>query len=197
MEIFSFVRKSEGPKTTDEIRRYCFRPDGVELHGLTGDRESDTASLLYLLERVLTMWMEGKPSEAARFAGVLSHHIADSLSPSHAVSAADLRALIPGDDASQAKELHAVLERSIPAIRLKARTPQVQPASFVAVAESLYARCFSAREENKRELSELVAAALKKDEQRLNRTRLRAATEAADILASALEALQRFAVTAN
>ena len=52
--------------------------------------------------------------------------------------------------------------------------PECQGGFLAGNGSSDYERCSAAREENKRELSELVTAALKKDEQRLNRTRLRA-----------------------
>src|SRR5947207_1357794 len=35
MERFGFARKSPGPRTADEIRVYCMRPNGDLVHGST------------------------------------------------------------------------------------------------------------------------------------------------------------------
>ena len=99
MTEFGFVRNSPGPRTAAEIRPYCVRPDGQPVHGATGDRDQDTASLLFLFERIASNFARNRPAEAAKYAGVLSHFIADSLSPPHAVAPEELLLANGTDDA--------------------------------------------------------------------------------------------------
>src|SRR5690349_14686437 len=82
--------------------------------GITGDRQSDRASLVFLFEQIVSALSSNRRDDAANFAGVLSHFIADSLSPPHAVSAERLQEMAedyPGN-------IHSALERSLPEFRL-------------------------------------------------------------------------------
>ena len=130
MESYGFVRRSPGPRNADEIRRYCLRPDGQVIHGATGDREMDTGSLVYLLERIFTNLAENRTGEAAQYAGVLSHFVADSLSPPHAIGAEQLMAIASRAGQDGGINFHSAIERTIPEFTLNGRAPRVHaPAS--------------------------------------------------------------------
>jgi hypothetical protein len=173
MEQFGFTRKGGGPRTAAEIRVYCVRPDGQAIHGITGDRESDLQSLVYLFEQ-----MARRPGEAAKFAGVLSHFVADSLSPSHAADAQTLAALAERYEA-EGVNMHGLIEGSVPDIVVEGRR---MPSS----AEAVLKACYAGAERNRRDLEAIVRAASIGDDAGLNGYRLRAGTTAAGILADAL-----------
>jgi len=175
MVRFGFVRKSAGPRSPEEIRIYCVRPDGQAVHGATGDRDNDLASLVYLFERIIKCFFESRPTEAARYAGVLSHFIADSLSPPHA------------DDVDAA--VHAAIERSVPAFTLAGRTPQSAGAHLLPAAAAILDRIYAAQDLNRKDLPAMVKAVADRDERTLDKYRLAAAVQAAGILADALSTL--------
>jgi hypothetical protein len=187
MERFGFVRKSEGPRSASEIRVYCVRPDGQPIHGASGDRESDLGSVIYLFERVMTSLAENRPSAAARYAGVLSHFIADSASPPHSVDAQELNALLPGPAAGL--NLHSAIERSLPELTLGGRLPRPPNPHLLAAGEAIVRECYAVAERNRTDLPEIVRAADARDEAKLNVYRLRAARRAAEIFADALNAV--------
>ena len=172
MVRFGFVRKSAGPRSPEEIRAYCVRPDGQPVHGATGNRDTDMGSLIYLFERILTSFSENRPSEAAKYAGVLAHFIEDSLSPPHA-----------GDiDAT----MHAAIERSLPEFTLTGRAPRAAPGNLLQAAQAILDRVYAAREQNRKSLPAMMKAVTDHDERTLDSYRLRAGVQAAEILADTL-----------
>jgi hypothetical protein len=168
MDRYGFVRKSAGPRSAEEIRIYCVRPDGEAVHGASGDRESDVRSVAWLLDRIAA----SRPPEAAKYAGVLSHFIADSLSPPHSVASEELQ--------GWGLNVHAAIERSVPEFTLAGYTPR--PITAAEVVD----RCYIGAARNRRDLPFMVKAACTGDDRALDPYRLRAATEAARILAGAL-----------
>ncbi len=182
MVEFGFVRRSPGPRDAAEIEAYCVRPDGQAIHGATGDWELDAGSLVYLLERILSNLAENRPGEAARFAGVLSHFIADSLSPPHAVPAEELLAMAPLSGIN----IHAVIERSIPEFSLKNRAPLMTAEHLLPAARAAFDQCYAARSANHRDLPAIVNAASLDDQPTLDGYRLRTGRRAAEILADSL-----------
>jgi hypothetical protein len=193
MERFGFVRNSPGPRNVSEIRSYCVRPDGQHIHGATGDREMDKASIVYLFERILTNLFEARSGEAARYSGVLSHFIADSLSPPHSVGGDQLLAMTPKSAQAERINIHSAIERSIPEFTLGDREPRVLAGHLVPAAEAVIALCDAGAEQNREDLLSMVKAASVHDEQTLNEYRLRAGRKAAEILADALYTLFRMA----
>ena len=189
MEQFGFSRNSPGPRAASEIRPYCVRPDGQPIHGATGDREMDTGSLVYLFERILTNLSENHPDEAARYAGVLSHFIADSLSPPHSAGADELLAMAPPSAQTARINLHSAIERSLPEFALSDRVPRSVGGHLPQAAEAILDRCYSGAERNRKDLPSMVKAVTAHDEQALDEYRLRAGTKAAEILADALYTL--------
>ena len=187
MTRFGFVRRSDGPRTAGEIRIYCVRPDGQVIHGATGDRDTDLASLVHLFERILTHLSENRPAEAAKYAGVLSHFIADSLSPPHAVSQEELLAMRPAE--ASETQLHGIIERSIPAFTLEGRAPRAVAAHLVPGASAILDACYEGAAQNARDLPAMVKAAVAHDQAALDPYRLRAGKRAAEILADALYTL--------
>jgi hypothetical protein len=193
MEHFGFVRSSPGPRHTSEIRIYCVRPDGQLIHGATGDRDGDTDSLIYLLERSITKLCERRSGEAARYLGVLSHFIADSLSPPHAVGVDELREMTPRSIQLQAINVHSALERSIPEFTLGPRLPRVASGHIQTAAANILDQIYAGAELNRRDLVRMVKALVAHDEQTVNSYRLRAGKNAAEILADALYSVFRIA----
>jgi hypothetical protein len=189
MERFGFVRNSPGPRDISEIRPYCVRPDGQHIHGATGEREMDTGSIVYLFERILTNLSENRPGEAARYSGVLSHFIADSLSPPHSVGADQLLAMTPKSAQAQRINIHSAIERSLPEFTLGDRVPHMLAGHLVPAAQAVITLCDTGAEHNKKDLPSMVKAASVHDEQTLNEYRLRTGRTAAEILADALYTL--------
>src|SRR6185369_1466745 len=66
MDRSAFVRKGPGPRSAAEIEAYCVRPDGLVMHGITGDPDADTSSMVYLFERLVSMLKDRRPGDAAR-----------------------------------------------------------------------------------------------------------------------------------
>lgn len=172
MENYGFVRNSPGPRTTAEIRSYCIRPDGELIHAVTGDQESDTGTLVFLFERIVSNLSAKNPAEAAKYAGVLSHFIADSLSPPHSVG-------VEG-------KLHSVLERTLPEFALAPRSPRKAGKGIVDSAQSVLQQCYQGADRNRRDLPVMLRATEAGDEETLDPYLLRASREAAEILADAL-----------
>ena len=179
MTEFGFVRNSPGPRTAAEIRPYCVRPDGQPVHGATGDRDQDTASLLFLFERIASNFARNRPAEAAKYAGVLSHFIADSLSPPHAVAPEELLELAGGSS------VHSALERSLPEFSLHGRAPLRADAHLRPAAAAVLDRCYTGAGRNRKDLPSMITALRQQDEPALDAFRLRAGTLAAEILADA------------
>jgi hypothetical protein len=173
MAEFGFTRKSDGPQDAAEIAPYSLRPDGEAIHGATGDRELDAGSLVYLFERILTNLAENRVQEAARFAGVLSHFIADSLSPPHA-------------DRGVALPVHLAIERAVPEFSLKNRAPHLVGEHLLPAARSIFDQLYAEAAINRKDLPAMVNAVTLHDEPILNTYRLRSARRAAEILADAL-----------
>jgi len=189
MEEYGFVRKTPGPHSASEIRVYCVRPDGRPIHGATYDREDDLRSLVYLFERIAGNLADGRRAEAAQYAGVLSHFIADSFSPPHAVAADRLLALGRRAESGCNINLHAVIERSVPEFTLRARAPRTARTSIPEAAGSTLEACYAGLDRNRQDLPLIVEAACARDEKRLDEYRLKAAVRSAEVLADALGAL--------
>jgi hypothetical protein len=177
MESFGFVRNSPGPRTAAEIREYCVRPDGVVIHGASFDRETDTASIVHLFERILTSRARNDAPRAAKFTGVLSHFIADTLSPPHA-----------DPDSCSARE-HAFIERSLPPLTVAPRALPESGARLDRVVEAVVDRCYAGAARNRRDLPAMIEASHAANQRALDPYRLRAGNDAAAILADALQAL--------
>jgi hypothetical protein len=184
MEQFGFVRKSPGPLSAAEIRPYCVRGDGTAVHGATGDRDADMASLIFLFERMVTRLSENRPEEAAKYAGVLSHFIADSLSPPHAVAPEELLQMAGG------MNVHSVIERRVPEL-VVSRRARLAGANTLEQMESILRQVYEARAQNRRDLPVIIKAACGADVVTLDRYRLRAGRRAAEILADALSVALR------
>jgi hypothetical protein len=185
MDQYGFIRNSPGPRSASEIRIYCVRPDGQPIHALTGDSDQDTASLVYLLERIMTNLSEQRPAEAARYTGVLAHFIEDSLSPPHAVSPDELLRLAPAAHTN----FHSTIERSLPEFDLQPWTPRPIGNSVLAIATAIRDRCDAGAAMNRTNLSAIVKAAIAHDERVLNDYRAAAGTRAAQVLADVLYTL--------
>lgn len=177
MDRYGFVRQSPGPRSVAEIRRFCVRPDGQPVHGASGDRDEDTASLVFLFQGITANLAQKRPDEAAKYAGVLSHFIADSLSPPHSVDPEELLEMAGGVN------VHSTIERSVPELSLGGRAPR--SAGVAAVLD----QCYAGARQNRTDLRNMVRAARQRDEQTLDGYRLRAGTRAAEILADALYTL--------
>ncbi|HEX5006372.1 MAG TPA: hypothetical protein VFV70_04625 [Hyphomonadaceae bacterium] len=186
MVHYGFVRKSPGPQNVAEIRVYCVRPDGQPVHGATGDRESDTVSLVFLLERIAASLAKKRAGEASRYAGVLAHFVEDSLSPPHAVDADVLLEMTPKGPGIKRINVHSVIERSVPDFALSGRSPRALGGDLLAAATVILDQCYEGAAANKRDLPSMVKAAAHGNEQVLNEYRLRAGKRAAEILADAL-----------
>jgi hypothetical protein len=188
MVQYGFKRRG-GPATAEEIKPYCVRPDGTPVHGMTGDRRSDTASLKFLLEGLAGSLRRGQPDEAARFAGVLSHFIADSLSPPHAVSAERLQSIAGRFFEMGNLNVHSAIERSVPHIQIERRPAPGAIHTISELADAVLRDCSTGAAENRKDLLPMVQAAANRDERTLDIYRLRAGSRAAEILADTLYAL--------
>jgi hypothetical protein len=192
MEQFGFVRKGPGPKTSSEIHAYCVRPDGGPVHGATGDSEDDLASLAFLFERIAASFHASRPDEAAKYAGVLSHFIEDSLSPPHAVEPERLKSMVPSFSNCGRVNLHSAIEQSVPEFRLGRRAPRSLGGSARGAAEAALERLYAGAETNRKSLPGMVTAACAGDQTALDAYRFRAGSEAAAILADALYTVARW-----
>jgi hypothetical protein len=188
MEQYGFARKG-GPRTAAEIKPYCVRPDGEPVHAISGNARSDTASLTFLFERIVTSFRQGRPDEAARYAGVLSHFIADSLSPPHAVTAQQLASLASRYFEVGNLNVHSAIERSIPDFTLPPRAAPPAGRVIDKIAQATLRACYAGADQNRKDLSAMVEAAAARNQPALDVFRLRAGTRAAEILADALYAL--------
>jgi hypothetical protein len=177
MQNYGFVRNSRGPRTASEIRIFCVRPDGIAIHGASFEREADTTSVVFLFERILTAFSAGDAPAAAKYAGVLSHFVGDTLSPPHA-----------DPDACDARVL-ARIERSIPSFTLAERPGGRRSEELLTAVSALTERCYAGAARNRRDLPAMIGAARAGDDRTLDPYRLRAGKEAAGILADALHAL--------
>jgi hypothetical protein len=186
---YGFVRKDGGAKSAAQIRPYCVRPDGEVIHGIGGDGKSDLASVTYLLEQMVANLDRRQPGEAARFAGVLSHFVEDSLSPPHSVTAARLDELAPE---LRETNLHSALEHSIPEFQLPPRDA-AKPLTLAEAAAAIVRSCYAGAEINRAAIPAMVRAVAAQDRRSLDRHRLRAGTLAAEILTEAFTQWNRLA----
>jgi hypothetical protein len=177
IQRYGFVRNSPGPRTAAEISAYCVRPDGVAIHGASFDREMDTASIVFLFERILTAFAADDTPAAAKYAGVLSHFVGDTLSPPHA-----------NTDACDAR-LHAIIERSLPSFALAERPRRAPGEPLVNAVTAVIDRCYAGAARNRSELPAMIEIASRLNGRGLDPYRLRAGQDAAAILADALNAL--------
>ncbi len=181
MDRYGFVRGGPGPRSAREIRAYCVRPDGELVHGISGDRAYDRKSLDFLLTRIAAALRSNHTAEAAKYAGVLSHFISDSLSPPHAVSADELNRILP--EPPFPVNLHSSIERSLPALTLRPST------AAWSNPDTILDQCYFEAARNLKDLPAMVKAVYAHDEAALDIYRLRAGTRAAEILAGAMASL--------
>jgi hypothetical protein len=193
LEIVQYgFKRRDGPRSAEEIRAYCVRPDGTSIHGMTGDRRSDAASVRFLLEGVAGCLRKASPDEAARFAGVLSHFIADSLSPPHAISSERLQSMAERFFEVGNLNVHSAIERSMPDITLP-RRPAPRALSLSELAQAVLRDCSAGADDNRKDLYLMIQAAAARNEASLDPYRLRAGTRASGILADTLYALTSLA----
>jgi hypothetical protein len=197
MERYGFVRKSPGPRSAAEIRVYCVHPDGHPVHGATGDREMDRDSLVYVLEGIIANLSQQRPSEAARYAGVLAHFIEDSLSPPHAVSPEELMDLTQRVAPGMRGNIHSAIEKSVPGFTLQKSAVHPISGTVQNIATTILDQCYAGAETNQEDLPAIVRAATGHDEPALNGYRLRAGKTAAQILANALYSIFDARLTAD
>jgi hypothetical protein len=177
MQNYGFVRNSRGPRNASEIRILCVRPDGIAIHGASFNRETDTTSVVFLFERILTSFSQHDDARAAKHAGVLSHFIGDTLSPPHA------------DADTCEPRIHAIIERSLASFKLEPRPPHATGERLITAITAVIDRCYEGAARNRRELAAMIEAARAGDDRALDPNRLRAGKEAAGILADALQSL--------
>jgi hypothetical protein len=181
VEQHGFTRAGPGPKTAEELRPYCVRPDGRMVHSATFDREEDLDSLIFLTERILTALSEKRVRDAALYTGVLAHFIEDSMSPPHSVLAEDLQELGPG-----LPNLHRALEHSVAEFAIAKREKAMPVGTLLHGLESLLDRVYVGAERNRKALPEMVRAVRANDVATVERFRMEAARGAAEILADGL-----------
>lgn len=186
-EQYGFIANGPGPRTPEELQVYCVRPDGVPIHGATWNRDEDLPTLVYLLERIGTGLGRRDQVEAARYAGVLSHFIADTLSPPHAVPARRLQSMAPAG--CRTDGLHRALERSMPEIRPPSPVRRLSGDDIVAAAAGLLNRLYVAAARNRRDLPLMVRATCASNESAVDPFRARAGSVAAELLAAALRSV--------
>jgi len=191
MASYGFVRNSPGPRTVSEILNYCVRPDGELLHGATGDRDMDFGSLQYLFENIVANSSRNRPDEAAKYAGVLSHFIADSLSPPHAVTPERLLDMKPWWLSAGGVNIHSAIEKSLPEFALSGRAPRMAGAGILPAVQAVLEQCYAGAAQNRKNLPSMVKAACERDEPTLDIYRRQAGVKAAEILADALYAVLR------
>ena len=186
MEHYGFARRGPGPRSVSEVRDYCMRPNGEIVHGPTGDRENDLAALIFLFERISGAVSAGQPSEGAKYAGVLSHFIADGFSPPHAVDAERLNRMRPWLLSCQTSNLHSALEHSIPGFSLGGRLPRRLGTDLRASALALLDSCYAGAAQNRKDLPSMVKAACASDQKKLTEYQSAAGVGAAALFADAL-----------
>ena len=176
-DLLAYLKDEE----RDKLRPFCFLPDGRAIHNVNWNQVGDLEILTHLIASIAKMLDVGDVPASAQYAGVLSHFLADSTCPAHAMIPADssLRLTFRPPPGKSQVELHAVLERSSPAVDISARKPQI------ASAENLLARCYAAIRRNRETLEEAVRAAYLGDEAGMNPARLRAAEAGAGLIADA------------
>lgn len=171
------------------MKPFCLRPDGNPVHSASFDHDDDLESLIYLYERILTSASQKKDKDLAMFVGVLAHFIEDSLSPPHSVTEQELEELGP-----DMKWLHQKLERTVPAFTIAKRPAAKAGGSDETMLETLdgiVKRLHESAARNREALPEMVKALKAGDEQALDAPHLRAAKDAAELLADTLNAMLR------
>ncbi len=174
----------------NQIRVYVEKPDGTTIHNVTWDLVEDQATLELLLYAIARHNRAGSIDHAARYAGVLSHFLADSTCPAHALLPQDSQLNLVKDllnlPGARDGSLHAYIERSAPAITLEGRPPVKLGDTISEAARTLLVRTYAVIRANRAGLLELVRAAENRDEETMNRHRRTAALEAARLFADAL-----------
>ena len=171
------------------LKPFCVRPDGNPVHSASFDHDEDLESLIYLYERILTSAIQKKDRDLAMYAGVLAHFIEDSLSPPHSVTDQELEELAP-----DVNWLHQKLERTVPAFTIAKRPAGKAGGSDETMLETLdgiVTRLHASAARNREALPEMVKALKAGDEQALDAPHSRAAKDAAELLADALNAMLR------
>jgi hypothetical protein len=180
-----------GAKGADlaRLRPYCVKPDGKPIHNVTWEPPDDLKSLEYSLEGVVRAIRANQIDVATQHAGVLAHFLEDSTCPAHALIPADsplhsLRDRLAPPEQMQI-QLHPTIERSAPRFDLGARKPQSMGESVPKAAEALLARCYVIIRGNRENLETLVQAVYAGDTATVDRMRLEAARQGAELLADA------------
>jgi hypothetical protein len=182
-DLYGYLKDEE----RDRLRPFCFLPDGRAIHNVNWNQAGDLEMLTHLIASIAKMLDGRDVPAAAQYAGVLSHFLADSTCPAHAMIPADsgLRMTFRPPPGKSHVELHAVLERSSPPVDVSGRKPRMAGATAASAAESLLARCYAAIRRNRETLEEAVRAAYLGDEAGMNPARLRAAEAGAGLIADA------------
>jgi hypothetical protein len=171
------------------MRTFCIKPDGKPIHNIVWEPPDDLRSLRYSLQGIVDAMRAGRLDAAAQHAGVLSHFLADSTCPAHALIPADsalesLRESLAPPDRADLK-LHQAIEQSAPPFDLAGRAPQPAGTSVEQAAEKLLERCYRIVRGNRESLEPLVKALYAGDEATVDRMRLDAAKQGAALLADA------------
>ncbi|MFB3829123.1 MAG: zinc dependent phospholipase C family protein [Bryobacteraceae bacterium] len=179
----------QGPDR-EQIRVYVEKPGGEVMHNVTWDRQADLATLELLLYAIARHDRAGSIEHAARYAGVLSHFLADSTCPAHALAPEDSQLNLVKDllnlGGARDGSLHEYLERTAPAVTLEGRAPVKLGETISEAARTLLIRTYVVIRANRAALLDLVRAAESRDEEAVNRERGRAALAAARLIADAL-----------
>ncbi len=186
MTQLNFVRRGAWPTESSQIEQYCLRPDGEVIHGASGQREDDEASLIYLYERIASSLAEHRDEDAARYIGTLSHFVADSLSPSHALSS---EALAEIERSAGLKGLHRSLEHSLSPLTAPPQPARPLHPGLIESAEATLDGCYQGMERNRKALPDMVQVVKGGGGRPLDRLLLASGRSAAELLASALHTL--------
>jgi hypothetical protein len=170
-----------------ELKRYCETSGGHIIHNVTWTIEDDLRALEYSLSGMIEGLRARDVAAAARHAGVLAHFLEDSTCPAHALVPFDgaLSQAYPQADGREPVSLHAVIERSAPAVDLAGRAPQPAGHTVRVAASNLLGRVYRSIRQNREDLDGLVEAAERNDEAAMNRFRHKAAIAGAELVADA------------
>ncbi len=177
---------TEGEKRA-AMQPYCETASGLPIHNVTWRMHDDVAALEHAIGGMAEALRSGRIPDAAKHAGVLSHFLADSTCPAHAMVPMDssLTATYPPPAGREPVRLHQIIEVSSPEFTLAGRRPQQAGSTVREAAENLLARCYRTIRENREGLDELVAAAYKGDGPAMDRFRRRSAIAGAELVSDA------------
>ena len=182
-----------------EMKVYCEMPDGRIIHNVTQDRQEDLDRFKYLLASIIAEIKRDSIASAAKFMGTLAHLIEDSTSPAHSsnlnlvVKELKERQHLPEtppwvgrvNHRGYPQNLHAAIEFTTPRFSLEGRPPMRVGNTVSDAATELLVRCYAIIDQNRADVVEMVRAVYFDDMPVIERLRLRAATQGAELLADA------------